>query len=111
MTKKLNIFSMPMVREVANKTQVISDTNPMINREVVLKQNLFTSGLKSHTSRDLNKTMIGELLPSSLLETDAVALYTIAEKRLPRTTERFNTVAINKENRDIDEELFKSINN
>jgi hypothetical protein len=62
-----------MVREVAKRTQIISDFNPRINRQTALERDLFISGRVSLPS--LNDSVNNEL---NLPEINANAvLYTI----------------------------------
>ena len=45
--KKLEIFNVLQIREVAKKTMLISDHNPEINRDALLNKGLFTDRLSS----------------------------------------------------------------
>ena len=69
--KSLDLFNVVMIRELAKRTQVISDINPNINRETALERDLF------HTSRQtvehLNETLTdAQQLDIPTIEAEAV---------------------------------------
>ena len=89
--KKHDIFSVNMVRDMANKTQLISDYNPLINRQAALERDLFRPAAAASQAR--STVMDEAMLPSDpdikTLEAEAV-LYTIkAERRQFRASECF----------------------
>ena len=60
-----------MVRELANKTQVISDINPNINRVSSLQKDLFSGS--RHTIENLNET-ISDVLAHDFPKIEAEAV-------------------------------------
>ena len=95
--KKLDIFNMAAVRDLAKQTQLISDVNPAINNAVALERDLFHSAATA-TPR---MTMIyDEFEPATIdietLENEAV-LYTIEVGEIKRNTQSF--MPVSKENR------------